>query len=448
MPNKKLEWKPVRIKLSQIKPWSDNPRYSTAQDAADLVRSESELGQMQTIAVGPFDKARMVDLYDGHQRCASWMAAWPPDKLVIALQSSRPLTTQERKKVAVMLHTATGRWDWAKLGTWDHADLADWGMNESEQRSWKRDAEELKAILRSEARPERDAPPNIEQAEKLIKKWKVETGSMWQIGEHRLLCGDATQHADVARLMQGELAHLGFTDPPYGVSYDASKRPEGKHWQILENDALHDQGLVNFLTAAFDNYCEYTHPAAPLYCFHASVNQMEFETALKLSGYEVKQQLIWNKGFGFNRTDYHWAHEPLFYCKKKGQSTKWYGDRTQQTIIGQRRTSLASMSKEELIKIITQAMDDSTVWEIDRDSVVDYVHSTQKPARLAARAMMNSTREGEVVADFFAGSGSTMVAAENFDRKCRSIEKDKGYCAVILERMQVAIPEIKIRKVE
>lgn len=448
MPNKKLEWKPVRIKLSQIKPWSDNPRYSTAQDAADLVRSESELGQMQTIAVGPFDKARMVDLYDGHQRCASWMAAWPPDKLVIALQSSRPLTTQERKKVAVMLHTATGRWDWAKLGTWDHADLADWGMNESEQRSWKRDAEELKAILRSEARPERDAPPNIEQAEKLIKKWKVETGSMWQIGEHRLLCGDATQHADVARLMQGELADLVFTDPPYGVEYTGQHQESAKEWHMLENDNLKTGALEEFLTAAFKNYFQFTHPSTPLYCFHASKTQREFENSLNAAGYEVKQQLIWNKGMSLGRSDYHWAHEPFFYCKKKDQRTKWYGDRTWKTIVGQPRTQLEKMSKEALVAIVQAIQNQSTTWEIDRDAFIDYVHSTQKPARLAAMAMINNTREGQVVADFFAGSGSTMVAAENFDRKCRSIEKDKGYCAVILERMQVAIPEIKIRKVE
>ncbi len=448
MPNKKLEWNPVRIKLSQIKPWSDNPRYSTAQDAADLVRSESELGQMQTIAVGPFDKARMVDLYDGHQRCASWMAAWPPDKLVIALQSNRPITTQERKKVAVMLHTATGRWDWAKLGTWDHADLADWGMNESEQRSWKRDAEELKAILRSEARPERDAPPQVENAAKLIKKWKVETGSMWQIGEHRLLCGDATQHADVARLMQGELADLVFTDPPYGVEYTGQHQESAKEWQMLENDNLTHSALEEFLTAAFKNYFQFTHPSTPLYCFHASKTQREFENALTAAGYEVKQQLIWNKGMSLGRSDYHWAHEPMFYCRKKEQRTHWYGDRTWKTILGQKRTQLEKMSKETLVEIIQAIQNQSTNWEIDRDTFVDYVHSTQKPARLAAMAMINSTRDGQIVADFFAGSGSTMVAAENFDRKCRSIEKDKGYCAVILERMQVVIPEIEIRKVE
>ena len=100
------------------------------------------------------------------------------------------------------------------------------------------------------------------------------------------------------------------------------------------------------------------------------------------------------------------------------------------------------------MKIITQAMDDSTVWEIDRDTTLDYVHSTQKPTRLAARAINNSSKEGDIVIDFFSGSGSTMVAAENMGRQCRGMELDPGYCAVILQRMETAFPQMTIKRLE
>ena len=442
-----LQWKPIKIQLGKIKPWSNNPRMSTKAQAERIIESEKALGQLQTLAVGPTKKG-YVDLYDGHQRCSAWMTVKPPTHEVLALQSNRELTEQERRKVAVLLNTASGSWDWDKLAAWDTKELNTWGMDKDYLKGWNNDANNLKELLASEQKPEADAPPEVDQAERLIKKFKVKRGSLYQIGKHRLLCGDSTIRADVDRVMQGELAHLVFTDPPYGVSYDASKRPEGKNWKMLDNDMLHDQGLLEFLRAAFEHQHAVTTIDAGLYCFHASINQMEFETALKLVGFEVKQQLIWNKGFGFNRSDYHWAHEPMFYCKKKGQSTHWYGDRTGQTIIGQRRTQLAALSKETLVKIITQAMDDSTVWEIDRDTTLDYVHSTQKPTRLAARAINNSSKEGDIVIDFFSGSGSTMVAAENMGRQCRGMELDPGYCAVILQRMETAFPQMTIKRLE
>jgi DNA modification methylase len=421
---------------------------STRAQAERIIESEKALGQLQTLAVGPTGKGGCVPLYDGHQRCSAWMTVKPPTYKVVALQSNRALTEQERRKVAVLLNTASGSWDWEKLSGWKTAELKQWGMDKDHLKEWNNDANNLKELLNSEQPPETDAPPDLENSEALIKKWKVKQGAMYQIGEHRLLCGDSTLRADVDRVMQGELADLVFTDPPYGVSYDASKRPEGKHWQILDNDMLHDQGLVQFLSDAFTHVHAITQSKAALYCFHASINQMEFETALKTAGFVVKQQLIWNKGFGFNRSDYHWAHEPMFYCRKKDQSTIWYGDRTGQTIIGQRRSQLAALSKETLVKMITQAMDDSTVWEIDRDVNIDYVHSTQKPTRLAARAINNSSAEGQIVIDFFAGSGSTMVAAQNLGRKCRAMELDKGYTAVILERMLTAFPSMNIKRLE
>lgn len=442
-----LQWKPIKIQLGKIKPWSNNPRMSTKAQAERIIESEKALGQLQTLAVGPTKKG-YVDLYDGHQRCSAWMTVKPPTHEVLALQSNRELTEQERRKVAVLLNTASGSWDWDKLASWDTKELNTWGMDKDYLKGWNNDANNLKELLASEQKPEADAPPEVDQAERLIKKFKVKRGSLYQIGQHRLLCGDSTIRADVDRVMQGELAHLVFTDPPYGVTYTGNEHEGGREWKMLDNDNLRNDALEQFLTEAFSNLFQVTQPDTALYCFHAAKTQKEFENALIKAGYEMKQQLIWNKGFGFNRFDYHWAHEPVFYCKKKGQSTHWYGDRTSQTIIGQRRTQLANLSKETLVNMVAQAMDASTVWEIDRDAMVDYVHSTQKPTRLAARAINNSSKEGDIVIDFFSGSGSTMVAAENMGRQCRGMELDPGYCAVILQRMETAFPQMTIKRLE
>ena len=442
-----LQWKPIKIQLGKIKPWSNNPRMSTKAQAERIIESEKALGQLQTLAVGPTRKG-YVDLYDGHQRCSAWMTVKPPTHEVLALQSNRELTEQERRKVAVLLNTASGSWDWDKLASWDTKELNTWGMDKDYLKGWNNDANNLKELLASEQKPEADAPPEVDQAERLIKKFKVKRGSLYQIGQHRLLCGDSTIRADVDRVMQGELAHLVFTDPPYGVTYTGNEHEGGREWKMLDNDNLRNDALEQFLTEAFSNLFQVTQPDTALYCFHAAKTQKEFENALIKAGYEMKQQLIWNKGFGFNRFDYHWAHEPVFYCKKKGQSTHWYGDRTSQTIIGQRRTQLANLSKETLVNMVAQAMDASTVWEIDRDAMVDYVHSTQKPTRLAARAINNSSKEGDIVIDFFSGSGSTMVAAENMGRQCRGMELDPGYCAVILQRMETAFPQMTIKRLE
>lgn len=141
-----LVWTPIKIRLGQIIPWSDNPRMSTKAQAQRLIKSERELGQIQTLAVSPFEDGR-VYLYDGHQRCAAWMTVKDPSFEVTALQSNRMLTDDERKKVSVLLHTATGSWSWEALSSWSAADLREWGMDEDTLKGWNNDANNLKEML-------------------------------------------------------------------------------------------------------------------------------------------------------------------------------------------------------------------------------------------------------------------------------------------------------------
>ncbi len=142
-----LVWTPIKIKIGQVVPWQDNPRMSTKVQANRLIKSEKELGQIQTLAVSPFTDDGRVLLYDGHQRCAAWLTVKDPSYEVTALQSNRMLTDDERRKVSVLLHTATGSWNWESLSSWSAADLREWGMDENTLTCWNNDANNLKEML-------------------------------------------------------------------------------------------------------------------------------------------------------------------------------------------------------------------------------------------------------------------------------------------------------------
>jgi hypothetical protein len=155
-----LVWTPVKIRLGQIVAWQENPRMSTKVQAQWLIKSERELGQIQTLAVSPFVDGK-VHLYDGHQRCAAWMTVKSPDYEVTALQSNRMLSEDERKKVSVLLHTATGSWSWDALSSWSAADLREWGMDEDTLKGWNNDANNLKEMLNAGQAEEVDASNEI-----------------------------------------------------------------------------------------------------------------------------------------------------------------------------------------------------------------------------------------------------------------------------------------------
>lgn len=255
-------------------------------------------------------------------------------------------------------------------------------------------------------------------------------GDLFQLGDHRLMCGDSTKKADVQKLMGGETADLIFTDPPYGVSY------EGTNHEIIKNDDLRGDALYQLLNKAFKNLFEFSKANPAVYVWHASRTQMIFETALIDAGFEVKEQLIWNKGMSLGRSDYHWAHEPCFYVRKAKVNNQWYGDRKHKTILREKKTDLTSFKKSELIQILTAIANETTTWEIKKDKVQTYVHPTQKPVDLCIKAMQNNTIIRMKVLDLFLGSGSTLIAAEKVNRKCYGMELDPHYADVIITRWQ------------
>lgn len=293
----------------------------------------------------------------------------------------------------------------------------------------------------------------------------VKPGDLWVLGRHKLLCGDATKDTDVDRIMAGEKAQLVHTDPPYGVSYVTQS---GKYDMIKNDDKTGDDLLSTLLVPAFKEYVRNTDPDAAFYIWHASSTRRDFEDAMLAAGLLEKQYIIWAKPAPvLGHADYQWSHEPCFYGEKAGQHAHFYGDRTQRTVwmatIHSRAAMAASLAGGVVLtdgkgsKIYVSAKTPkgkklryvrvsdegqtvdlqpdstvSTVWEIGRDSKT--IHPTQKPLEIPIRAINNSSKPGDLVLDFFGGSGSTLIAAEKTGRRCNTIELDPKYCSAIIDR--------------
>lgn len=252
-------------------------------------------------------------------------------------------------------------------------------------------------------------------------------GDLYILGEHRILCGDSTSHKDLEKLMDGQKADMVFTDPPYNVDYKGSG--EKTNNKIL-NDKMDDDKFSDFLRDVFLQMKGNIKPNAGCYVFHSHKTMSQFEDMLKYNNFQIHTQLIWNKpsaGLGMN--DYRTKHEPFFYCSL--EKPAFYGDRT--------NTTVTATSLDKLVEKVKKLAEEdetggATIWSIKRANVAEYVHPTQKPVELPVRAMVNSSRKGEIVLDLFLGSGSTLIAAEKIGRKCYGMELDPRYVDVVVER--------------
>jgi DNA modification methylase len=235
-------------------------------------------------------------------------------------------------------------------------------------------------------------------------------GDVWQMGRHRLMCGDSTSQSAFDALTAGASADLIFTDPPYGMSYGggraAGSTKKGAvvkaHGMIL-NDDLQGDDLTGLVRDALATSIACAKPGAPLYACFTWRTYAEFEAALEGLGREVKACIVWNKqSIGLGNSHYRPQHEFIFYC-----GGQWHGDKSQ-----------------------------SDVWSMSRGATGKYVHPTQKPVELVERALNNSSKTGDIVIDCFGGSGSTLIACEKTGRHARLMELDPKYCDVIIKRWQ------------
>jgi DNA modification methylase len=229
------------------------------------------------------------------------------------------------------------------------------------------------------------------------------TGDLWLLGNHRLLCGDATRSSDIDRLMSGDAGDLVFTDPPYNVDYEGYTEDRLR----IQGDRMSSDSFTRLLHDAFASLRAATKAGASLYMCHSSSWQREFQNALEVAGFEVRCQIIWAKNtfaWGFGR--YKFQHEPIFYCHIAGQSDPWYGDKSQ-----------------------------STLWQENKPAA-NRLHPTMKPVELIERALVNSSKDGDIVVDLFGGAGSTMIGCERKGRKARLLEIDPKYVDGTVRRWQ------------
>ena len=229
-------------------------------------------------------------------------------------------------------------------------------------------------------------------------------GDLWVLGEHRLLCGDATVATDVERLLAGARPHLLVSDPPYGVEYDPTWRNEAgvsatKRTGKVAND---DRADWREAWALF--------PGDVAYVWHAAIHATTVAESLVACGFDIRAQIVWSKSrFALGRGDYHWQHEPCWYAVKRGTRSHWQG-----------------------------ARDQSTLWSIAPAGAEDAAtpHGTQKPVEAMRRPIVNNSERGDLIYEPFSGSGTTLIAAETVGRRCLAMELDPAYCDVIVRRWE------------
>ena len=227
----------------------------------------------------------------------------------------------------------------------------------------------------------------------------VERGDIWTVGRHRLMCGDATSAEDVAALMDGRKANLILTDPPYGVSFKSSSG------LTIQNDSMKDEEFYNFLLAAFKNMADCLEKGGAAYVFHADTEGLNFRRAFIDAGFHLAGCCIWVKdSLVLGRSDYQWQHEPVLYGFMQNGKHPWYSDRKQ-----------------------------TTIWNFAKPKR-SANHPTSKPLDLLGYPIGNSTQENAIVIDTFGGSGSTLMACEQMNRTCCTMELDEKYASVILRR--------------
>ena len=288
---------------------------------------------------------------------------------------------------------------------------------------------------------------NIQEADELDEEEapaRVQRGQIWQLGDHRLMCGDSTSKDEMAKLAAGDKPALVFTDPPYGVAIgDKNKFLDGggKAGVSKKNilaDTLPPEQLYDVLVQAFSNLREICAEDCSYYVSSPQGGELGLMMMMMMrdAGLTVRHMLIWVKNvatFSMGRLDYDYRHEPIFYTWTKNH--RWYGDYTN-TVIDD-STPIDKMSKAELKELLRAKMypQEQSVIYCDKP-LANRLHPTMKPVKLVARFLLNSSQKGDAVADIFGGSGTTLIACEQLGRRCRMMELDPHYCDVIIARWE------------
>ena len=386
-----LDLKIEQWPVERLVPYARNARTHSDAQVAQVAASIARFGFVNPILVGP-DRVIIA----GHARLLAARKLEMSEVPVIVLEH---LSEAQRRALVIADNrlALNAGWDEEMLAL----ELATLRDEDFSLDVLGFDDEELSRLLAAqdaaEGLTDEDSVPEVPETP------ASQTTDLWNLGDHKLLVGDATVAADVQRLMGTDAADCVFSDPPYNIDYQGYTKDR----LTIQNDQMSAEQFKRFLQESFQCFRSVIKPGASLYICHSSSWQREFQNALEAAGFEVRCQIIWGKNtfaWGFGR--YKFQHEPIFYCHVAGQKDSWYGNKSQ-----------------------------STLWE-EKKPAANRLHPTMKPVELVERALVNSSQAGDLVLDLFGGSGSTLIGCERRDRKARLMEIDPKYADVIVRRYQ------------
>jgi DNA modification methylase len=368
-----------KVKLNEIKNNPNNPRILKDDKFKKLVKSIQDFPKM--LEIRPIVVNSDMIVLGGNMRLKACKEAGLKEVPIVLADD---LTEDEQKQFIIKDNVGFGEWDWEIIANeWDADKLEEWGLDIPDF--------EVKEELSAEE-DDYEMPDEVQT--------DIVLGDLFEIGEHRLLCGDSTDSEQVAKLMNGEKADMVFTDPPYGVNMNRS----GK----ILNDNLANEDLFELLNSAFLNTLLFS-KECHFYWWIGFKGYSLMEKCFIDNGIKIDNCIVWNKpSIGLGKTGYRYKHE---LCIFKGE-------------------------------IKNKSLSD--VWDFGRDS--QGLHPTMKPIELISFALNNSSQINDIILDIFLGSGSTMVASHQFKRKCYGMELDPKYCQVIVDRMRKLDPALVIKK--
>ena len=416
--SKKITWKTEIRKVKDLIPADYNPRSLSSKERADLQASIEEFGVAQDLIVNI--GSRKDVLIGGHQRTSIY-ADLGIEEVEVKVPS-RELSITEEQRLNLRLNKNTGSWDIEKLGELDMEMLIDVGFGDSELAGLWDDVDIL------------DDEPQGSGGAKEIKTARTVTGDVWQLGQHKLMCGDSLNDDHVAKLMGKEKADMVYCDPPYNIGLDYNKGVDtkGKYGEgaRFNKDSKQPESYKEFIDITIDNALRHTKDEAHVFYWCDEVYIYLMQSLFAEHKLVNKRVCLWIKNNSFPKPQiaFNKCYEPCVYAVR-GKSPYLNKDMT-------KLTEILNKDVENGNQIHDQLMEYFSIWLEKKDDTSKYEHPTQKPASLHERPLKRCTAPGHIVLDLFGGSGSTLIACEQIGRKARLMEQDPIFATGIINRWE------------
>ena len=411
------------LPIGDLTPYERNAKIHTPEQIEQIMNSIREFGMNDPIGV--WGKENII--VEGHGRLEACKRLGYEDVPVIRLDD----LTDEQRRAYTLVHNQTTMTTGFDLDILKEElkkisiDMEDFGFED----------------INAEDFDIKDDDYSFDEEEEQETPARSKRGEIYQLGNHRLMCGDSTDEENVDALMDGKTADLIVTDPPYNVNVSNSQG------MTIENDNLTEADFAEFINTAFGLMSDRLKKGGAFYIWYGDSESNTFRTACENTGLQVKQCLIWVKNhFTLGRQDYQWRHEPCLYGWKQGEGHFFIYDRTQDTVID-KTPNFDDLSGEEAIAILKKIYErPSTILYEDKPNL-NALHPTMKPIPLIAKLINNFSEKGEYVLDPFGGSGTTLIACEHLNRRCFMMEYEPKYVDAIIDRWETLTGKkaIKIR---